>query len=1087
VTGVVSFYDGATLLGMRSLESDGTASLTTSALTVGTHAIHVVYRAETIDGVAYSSSTSGDVQVVIQPASQAISFGAISDTTYGAAPFALTGTSTFGLPVSYSVVSGPASITDGVLTITGAGTITIEATQAGNDQIAAATPVDVTFHVAQATLTVTINNQSAVYGATLPSLTYSLTGFVGSDTASVLAQLPELHTVDPLTKVGTYSITGSGLSDSNYTVVYVPGQLTITPAPLTIRADQKTMVYGGTLPALTYTISGLIGSDTAASLQTAPELTTAAATSDVGVYYLGLIAADPNYDITAYSSTLRITPAPLTITANSYTISRIDGIPDFGLSYQGLVNGDDVTSLTRPAIIIPSSANRNAGTVSLVPSDAIASNYTISYETGTLTITKPTLTLTVGDANWYVGLGPAQLSSTFSGFLNGEDVSSLSSQPILAALGTHGSLITELISSSPADALQVLKDRLSTLNGVLPSSATLGASGANADNYEIVVVGGTLHIIAAHTTTNLTATSASPEHGETVTFSASTQMYAVVPGSDPQTTQSVGYRPAALGTIQFQVDGVNAGAAVSCDSSGLVSFSSSTLTRGLHTITAIYSSGFSNVIRSNTQTMQVNVQGVPSQTVLSTSASSSVYGQSASITAYVTNTADSTATATGTVQFLVDGVSYGTPVILASGQATISLPAMLAAGNHQITATYTGDTTLDGSEASGLTQNVAQAIATINVSSYSVAYDGAAHTATGTVYGVDGSLLSGLELSGTTRTNAGITTDIWTFHDPSGNYQDASGTIVNTIGSAPVISTQPVNVSVLAGATASFTVVATGDPAPTIQWQVSTNSGSSWSDIPNATAATYSRSTVVSNGGYQYRAVLTNAVGVITSSVATLTVNSRSFSTLTTYTTTVFTGLSTGSINLVDFIDPQAISQSATYTATINWGDGNVDTNVAVSHPSSDGTTIRVRGNHVYSVGGQYQPLITLFDGAGSVITTVWGNTAKLIVGTNVSDKVSITRSSPVKNRTTGLWAQTVTMNNISGGDLTGNLDFVLSALTAGVSLVNATGSTAGGANPYIRFSTSGLKAGKSISLVLNFSLPTSVTAFKYDFKTFNY
>ena len=163
------------------------------------------------------------------------------------------------------------------------------------------------------------------------------------------------------------------------------------------------------------------------------------------------------------------------------------------------------------------------------------------------------------------------------------------------------------------------------------------------------------------------------------------------------------------------------------------------------------------------------------------------------------------------------------------------------------------------------------------------------------------------------------------------------------------------NVSVLAGATASFTVVATADPAPTIQWQVSTNSGSSWSNIPNATSATYSLSTVVSNGGYQYRAVVTNPVGMITSSVATLTVNSRSFSTLTTYTTTVFTGLTTGSINLVDIVDPQAISQSATYTATINWGDGNIDTNVAVSHPSSDGTTIHVLGNHVYAVGGTDQ------------------------------------------------------------------------------------------------------------------------------------
>ena len=336
------------------------------------------------------------------------------------------------------------------------------------------------------------------------------------------------------------------------------------------------------------------------------------------------------------------------------------------------------------------------------------------------------------------------------------------------------------------------------------------------------------------------------------------------------------------------------------------------------------------------------------------------------------------------------------------------------------------------------------------------------------------------------HTNAGLySQDAWSFHAVSGNYADASGTISNTIGSAPVVTTQPVDVAVLAGATATFTVVATGDLAPTIQWQVSTNRGSSWSEIPNATAATYSLSTVDSNGGYQYRAVTTNAVGVITSHVVTLTVNPRSLSTLTIYTTTVFTGLSTGLINLVDIVDLQGISLLTIYTATINWGDGNVDTNVAVLHPGSDGTTIHVRGTHLYAVGGSYQPLVTLYDSAGSVFTTVLGNTGKLIVGTNVSNKVSITRSSPVKNRTTGLWAQTVTMNNISGVDLTGNIDFVLIGLTAGVSLANSTGATAGGANPYIRFSASGLKAGKSISLVLKFQLPTTITAFNYNFATY--
>jgi hypothetical protein len=83
------------------------------------------------------------------------------------------------------------------------------------------------------------------------------------------------------------------------------------------------------------------------------------------------------------------------------------------------------------------------------------------------------------------------------------------------------------------------------------------------------------------------------------------------------------------------------------------------------------------------------------------------------------------------------------------------------------------------------------------------------------------------------------------------------------------------------------------------------------------------------------------------------------------------------------------------------------------------------------------------------------------------------------------MWAQTVTINNSSGVDLTGNVDFVLIGLTAGVSLENATGSITDGAASYIRFSTRGLKAGKSISLVLNFLLPTTMTSFNYSFKTF--
>ena len=188
----------------------------------------------------------------------------------------------------------------------------------------------------------------------------------------------------------------------------------------------------------------------------------------------------------------------------------------------------------------------------------------------------------------------------------------------------------------------------------------------------------------------------------------------------------------------------------------------------------------------------------------------------------------------------------------------------------------------------------------------------------------------------------------------------------------------------------------------------------------------------------------------------------------------------------MDILDSLAISLPTIYSATVNWGDGQIDSNILVAHPDTDGTTIHVVGSHLYISGGNYRPIISLVDAAGLTLTTIPSNTAILIVGSDVSNKISITRSAVVKNRITGLWSQTVTMNNISGLDLTGNLNFVLIGLTPGVSASGATGATANGANPYVRFSKKGLKAAKSISLVLSFVLPTSITAFNYSFKAFN-
>ncbi len=92
--------------------------------------------------------------------------------------------------------------------------------------------------------------------------------------------------------------------------------------------------------------------------------------------------------------------------------------------------------------------------------------------------------------------------------------------------------------------------------------------------------------------------------------------------------------------------------------------------------------------------------------------------------------------------------------------------------------------------------------------------------------------------------------------------------------SAPAITTQPVSQSVTAGQTATFTAAASGNPAPTVQWQVSSDGGATFTNISGANSVSYTTPvTVAANNGYEYQAVFTNGVGsAATTNPATLTV-----------------------------------------------------------------------------------------------------------------------------------------------------------------------------------------------------------------------
>ena len=91
--------------------------------------------------------------------------------------------------------------------------------------------------------------------------------------------------------------------------------------------------------------------------------------------------------------------------------------------------------------------------------------------------------------------------------------------------------------------------------------------------------------------------------------------------------------------------------------------------------------------------------------------------------------------------------------------------------------------------------------------------------------------------------------------------------------SAPLIVTQPTSQTAAAGAIVTLTASASGQPAPTVQWQVSVDGGQTWSDVVGATSDNYSFAADASENANEYRAAFTNAVGSALSSVATLAVS----------------------------------------------------------------------------------------------------------------------------------------------------------------------------------------------------------------------
>jgi Immunoglobulin domain len=124
----------------------------------------------------------------------------------------------------------------------------------------------------------------------------------------------------------------------------------------------------------------------------------------------------------------------------------------------------------------------------------------------------------------------------------------------------------------------------------------------------------------------------------------------------------------------------------------------------------------------------------------------------------------------------------------------------------------------------------------------------------------------------------------------SATSQPAMLTVNSSSGSgAPTITTQPANQTVNAGQTATFAVVANGASPLSYQWQLN------GTNISGATSASYTTAVTTSaNNGQQFRVVITNSAGSVTSNIATLTVNASTTSSAIDVVTYHYDNMRTG-------------------------------------------------------------------------------------------------------------------------------------------------------------------------------------------------
>jgi hypothetical protein len=695
----VAAITGSTLVGVISPDvvTIATSQGTFADVNVGTGiAVTAALTLGGTDAGNYSLTQPAGLTGNITLANQTITFGTLAAKVTTDAPFALTGTASSGLTVSYSSSApGVATVSGSTVTIIGAGTTTITASQAGNGNYAAATPVGQTLTVTVPTVLAwelnaatgsetSVNSTTTATGVNTSALTrgtgltatalansFNSANFTvsGSSTDAIAnnkyvqftvnatsGKTVSLSTLDanfrrssataPNTFQWQYSLDGFATAGVNIgTVISYTGTGTSGDAQTQINLSGISVLQNvGSSTTVTIRLygygAGNIGSTFAIGRLTGDDLVirglVATAPSITGAATAS--AFTMTYGTASADQTFSVSGANLvgSITATAPTGFEVSNGGAYGATTTFAQSGGSASGtlhlrLKATAVV---GGNYNSQPVALTSSSAATVNITTASSGNTVSPAPLTITGLAGSNKVYDGLTTASFTGTaaYSGLVNGE---------------------TPSVSGSPS---------ASFATATVANGKTITVSGYTAPSANYSLTQPTLSADITPATLTYTANAASMAYGGTV--------------------------PSLSGSVSGFVNSENQAGATT----GTLAFTTTAESSSLPGSYAINGSGLSaanyDFVQAAGNTTALTINKASSSTALTSSVNPSLPGTDVEFVATVSS---SVGIPTGTVLFKTNSVTLNSTVTLAADGKGTNDTALLPHGTNTVTAEYSGD------------------------------------------------------------------------------------------------------------------------------------------------------------------------------------------------------------------------------------------------------------------------------------------------------------------------------------------------------------------------------------------------------------